>query len=732
MHRYLSLFKLQIILRNSMLALTGFCLFTGIAAQAQSAPVYTWIIASGPPAGTITAPDSPNWSICRGTDSAGHLWVGYWNAIRCVGSNNGVGVALNGLEFLTLTTGATQWTAGTGKTQPSDIGTVPSNTINAGNTYTNVPQVICSQGGFIGFVVSNQCSIGGATGLNAQKNATVLTGMARTPQSITFPAPGTSLGVPSPPITFTATASSGLPVSYSISGPGNLTGSTFTTTAPGTVIVTASQAGNASYGPAPNVQQTIIVNTFFQHLDFPAIAAPTGSAPVRVPLNATATSGLGVVYGVSGPAYLDGSTLIVTGPGQITVTASQPGNATYAAAESFQKTTISTVVQPTYAWVSAASPPFNVVTAPDAPNMAVCRGMSKYHGPSAPADQFAGYWDGANCRSSVSGNAVVDDNPQEFLTVTTPGPGPLWLSGTGKRQPINIGNTPSNAIGSGNTIDFKGGPPILCSTAGYVGWAFENDCEISAITLNGGQNTTFLAGVIGPPQSAQTINFAPLPFTNVTGPGSIPLFARATSGLPVTFTVSGPATLNGNLLSITGSGSVVLTASQAGNSSFFAAAPVQQTILSNFPLPIYEWMPANAPPPHVVTAPDAPNAAICRGNDSAGHLWVGSWNGSLCVGSDGGGESQNAPNNIQFLTTQTPTPAMWVQGTGKTTTGWPSQVGTLPANTISGGLTYSGQSQIICSLAGYPGWVDNNMCAVGPQASLQRITTILVGTLKGQ
>jgi MBG domain (YGX type) len=63
--------------------------------------------------------------------------------------------------------------------------------------------------------------------------------------------------------------------------------------------------------------------------------------------------------------------------------------------------------------------------------------------------------------------------------------------------------------------------------------------------------------------------------------GDIPfaLPAAASSGLPVTYSlVSGPATLNGNMLTITGAGTIIVNASQSGDNDYFGAADVQQTI----------------------------------------------------------------------------------------------------------------------------------------------------------
>jgi hypothetical protein len=151
-------------------------------------------------------------------------------------------------------------------------------------------------------------------------------------QTIIFPNPGTqTYGVT--PITLTATASSGLPVTYAvISGPATVVGSTLTITGGGVVIVQASQAGDASYSAATPVSDAFIVNPATQTITFPNPGMQTyGVSPIT--LTATASSGLPVTYAVtSGPATVAGSTLTITGGGVVIVQASQAGNANYSAA----------------------------------------------------------------------------------------------------------------------------------------------------------------------------------------------------------------------------------------------------------------------------------------------------------------------------------------------------------------------------------------------------------------
>jgi len=83
-----------------------------------------------------------------------------------------------------------------------------------------------------------------------------------------------------------------------------------------------------------------------------------------------------------------------------------------------------------------------------------------------------------------------------------------------------------------------------------------------------------------PASAPQTITFTGLSTTAIYGSaGPYTLNAIASSGLPITYTVTGPATRSGTILTITAPGTVSVTASQAGNAQFAPAAPVTQVIV---------------------------------------------------------------------------------------------------------------------------------------------------------
>jgi hypothetical protein len=103
-----------------------------------------------------------------------------------------------------------------------------------------------------------------------------LSGTGLESQAINFTAPTSSAGYGASAITLSATATSGLPVTFSIvSGPGELSGtnnSQLTLTGVGTVVVAANQAGNATYAPAAQVTESVSVAGM---QDFTVTANPT-------------------------------------------------------------------------------------------------------------------------------------------------------------------------------------------------------------------------------------------------------------------------------------------------------------------------------------------------------------------------------------------------------------------------------------------------------------------------
>ncbi len=164
-------------------------------------------------------------------------------------------------------------------------------------------------------------------------------------QTITFGALS-NLTLGSAPFTLTATASSGLPVSFASTTTSvcTVSGTTATLVAVGTCTIQATQAGNATYAAATPVSQSFQVtqpSLTSQTITFGALSdIALGSVPIT--LTATASSGLPVSFAslTTSVCTVSGSTATLVAVGTCTIQATQAGNGTYAAAtpvsQSFQ------------------------------------------------------------------------------------------------------------------------------------------------------------------------------------------------------------------------------------------------------------------------------------------------------------------------------------------------------------------------------------------------------------
>jgi len=163
-------------------------------------------------------------------------------------------------------------------------------------------------------------------------------------QTITFGAlANQSYGTP--PFTVSATASSGLMVSFNSQTISvcTVSGTTVTLVAVGTCTIQATQGGNATYSAATSVNQTFQVTQESQTITFGALSNQSyGTPPFTV--SATASSGLMVSFNSQtiSVCTVSGTTVTLVAVGTCTIQATQGGNATYPAAlpvnQSFQVT----------------------------------------------------------------------------------------------------------------------------------------------------------------------------------------------------------------------------------------------------------------------------------------------------------------------------------------------------------------------------------------------------------
>jgi Regulator of chromosome condensation (RCC1) repeat/PASTA domain len=147
-------------------------------------------------------------------------------------------------------------------------------------------------------------------------------------QTITFdPIPDRTYGDPA--FVPHATASSGLPVSFSASGACFFFGGVVYITRGGSCTVTASQPGGLNFNPAPDVSRTFTIARVRQSITFfPPLETKTFGDPDFV-VSAFSSSGLPVSFAASGNCLVSGGTVHLTGAGSCTITASQAGDMTY-------------------------------------------------------------------------------------------------------------------------------------------------------------------------------------------------------------------------------------------------------------------------------------------------------------------------------------------------------------------------------------------------------------------
>jgi hypothetical protein len=329
-------------------------------------------------------------------------------------------------------------------------------------------------------------------------------------QSITFPAiPSQTYG--NAPFTLNATASSGLPVSYNVlSGAALLTSSNaLTLNGIGTITVQASQSGNANWGAAAPVRQSFVVSKGSQTISFAPFPTNTyGQSPYPL-TNASASSRLPVSYtsSATGVATILSNTLTIAGAGTTTITASQPGNSNWNAAPSATQTLV----------VAKAS---NVIT------------------PFAPVSS-----------PTYASNAIVSLSQ------------PLPVSSSGLPVTLSVKSGPAVMVGT-NAIKINGAGAVVLAA----------DQAGNANYLTAPQVTTSFQIL----QSTQSIAaFTSIPGkTNGTAPFVVTI-PNASSGLPVKLSVlAGPATVSNTTVTLTGAGTVLLAADQAGNTNYLAAPQV--------------------------------------------------------------------------------------------------------------------------------------------------------------
>ena len=388
------------------------------------------------------------------------------------------------------------------------------------------------------------------------------------------------------PFTVSATSASSGAVTYTVvSGNATISGSTVTLTGIGPVVLSASQVAAGNYAAA-TASTTFTVAAEVPTLAFANIPAKTfGNAPFTV--SATSASAGAVTYSViSGPATIAGSTVTLTGSGQVVLGASQAANGNYAAATTSVTLNVATAVPVlTFAPIppeTFGNAPFTVSAtsaSSGAVTYAVTSGPATISGSTVTltgsglvtlsASQAAsGNYGAGSATTSFTVSAAQPTLTFAPIATQTYGNPPLTVSATSASSgAVTYLVVSGPATISGSVVTFTGAGTVMLSASQVASGNYLAATASVSFTVQ--------------PEST-TLTFAPIPAKTY---GNAPFTVSATSASSgaVTYTVtSGPATISGSTVTITGAGTVTLGASQAASGGYAAAnAATSFTVASN-------------------------------------------------------------------------------------------------------------------------------------------------------
>ena len=330
-----------------------------------------------------------------------------------------------------------------------------------------------------------------------------------------------------PPFMVKASASSGLGVTFTVSGPCNMNGMIVSLSGQaGSCVITAHQAGNALYNAAPDVIRSFTISKLSQAIAFAALPDKVLGMPAFI-INATASSDLPVFFTPDTPAVCDviGNTVTLISSGICSLLASQDGDALFDPAnDQIQSFAVVDPAKQTQTLTFAALPNRQLGEAPFSINASASSGL-----------------------------------PVSFSTATFP-------------------------------VCQVGGGKITLTAAG-----------ICTIVAQQDGNSTFNPAlvvrsfiVIDPVKQVQSITFNPPPNKTLSDP-SFMVSASASSGLTVSFSSNTPnvCTTSGNTVALASVGTCTIAASQPGDSLYNPAPLVSRsfTITSSYVLTHHTYLP---------------------------------------------------------------------------------------------------------------------------------------------
>jgi hypothetical protein len=330
-------------------------------------------LAAGPATGTYGGTTTLSATLSSGASGVGGETVNFALNGSSVGSaiTNASGVAtlsgasLAGIDAGTYAAGITASFPGDGSFGPSSVSssltvakadqaiTVTAHAPSAAPLDSSFSVAATAPGGAVSFSSAGACSNTGATftitassgacsveydqagsaNYNAAPQVVESVTVGKQAQSITITLHAPTAAAYTTGFSVAATGGgSGTPVTFSSSGACSNTGADFTmTSGTGACTVKFDQAGNDQFADAPELTETVTAQKAGQTIAFGPLPDRTAGDP-DFTIGATASSGLTVSFAASGQCTVSGVTVHLTGAGSCTITASQGGDANYAAA----------------------------------------------------------------------------------------------------------------------------------------------------------------------------------------------------------------------------------------------------------------------------------------------------------------------------------------------------------------------------------------------------------------
>lgn len=380
--------------------------------------------------------------------------------------------------------------------------------------------------------------------------------VAKAGQGIEFPEVGWQVWTNE--VVLGAEASSGLPVVYTVvSGPGTVSGNVLSFSGPGTVMVSAGQAGNGDWEPAESVEIEVVAGKAAASVVLGDLAQVFDGG-VRMVAVETVPAGLAVAV------TYDGVEAAPTGAGSYGVVATVVDDVWEGSSEGML------VVAKGAQGIEFGEIGGQVATNVVKLGATASSGLAVGYAVEGPAVLEGGVlsFTGAGV-VTVTASQAGDDNweaavdvvrsfevVKALATVTLGNLEQVFDKGP---HAVTVETVPEG-LSVAVTYDGSGEEPVEAGSYGVL--AVVDD----AIWEGSAEGTLLIA------KGPQSIEFTGIGGQVATN--TVVLAATASSELAVSYAVEGPAVLVGNVLSFTGSGTVTVTASQAGDGNWEAAEAV--------------------------------------------------------------------------------------------------------------------------------------------------------------